>query len=69
MSTRPAATTTHILALLSLENKGRLPASGIRIRCPRLNPLKSLLITVMSRHSTGRGRSRVEKRRIKLFKN
>jgi hypothetical protein len=41
----------------------------LMISRPRSNPLKSLLITVMSRHSTGRGRSRVAKRRIKLFKN
>ncbi len=41
----------------------------LMISSPRSNPLKSLLITVMSRHSTGRGRSRVVKRRINLFKN
>ncbi len=41
----------------------------LMISRPRSNPLKRLLILVISRHITGWGRSRVVKRRIKLFKN
>jgi hypothetical protein len=39
----------------------------LMISRPRSNPLKKLLITVMSRHSTGRGRSRVVKLKNKTI--
>ncbi len=41
----------------------------LMISRPRSNPLKRLFILEMSRYSTEWGRSRVVKRRIKLFKN